>query len=90
MTTEMIAAKVWVPSADDMDLDTFCLHMTHRHYDSLGGLAELDPDFLERTGLEELYRIFHDKLHELRPDANGTLTPTLGYHEFDHEHRRPQ
>jgi len=78
---QTLPAIVWVPSADDMDLDIFCLHMTHRHSDSLGGLEELDPDILERTGLEELYRTFHDKLH------NRTLYP---FKVFDHRHRKPR
>ena len=81
--------KVYVPAADDMDLETFCLHMTHRHADSLGGLAELDPERLDNY-LEECYRSFHDKLHELRPDARGNLVQTLGYRVFDHEHRSPR
>ena len=74
------ASKVRVPSADDMDLETFCLHMGARHTDSLGGLSELDPELMERTGLEELYRTFHDKLHS---------DPLLFNREFDHRHRRP-
>jgi len=83
MTTvnEEAPALVRVPSADDMDLDTFCRHMGARHADSLGGLTELDPDLLERTGLEELYRTFHDKLHG---------DPLLFNREFDHRHRRPR
>jgi hypothetical protein len=72
---------VRVPSADDMDLDIFCRHMTARHAESLGGLDELDPDLLESTGLEELYRTFHDKLH---------YDPLFNFREFDHRHRRPR
>ncbi len=68
---------VRVPSADDMDLDTFCRHMTHRHADSLGGLTELRPDHLN-SDVEELYRTFHDKIHD------GTLLPDR---VFDHAHK---
>jgi hypothetical protein len=71
--------KVRVPSADDMDLDVFCLHMTARHADSLGGLTRLVPDNMSEY-VEELYRTFHDKLH----------SPLLGPREFDHEHRSPR
>lgn len=74
------AGKVRVPSADDMDLDIFCLHMTARHADSLGGLSRLEPERLNEY-VEECYRIFHDKLHG---------EPLLFHHEFDHEHRKPR
>lgn len=83
MTTETMSVeeKVWVPSADDMGLDIFCLHMTARHPESLGGLPRLDPDLVERAGLEETYRMYHDKLHN---------DPLFSLREFDHRHRSPR
>lgn len=81
MTIMEPAGKVRVPSADDMDLDVFCLHMTARHEDSLGGLSRLDPDLVKRAGLEEPYREFHHKLH---------FDPLFGYRQFDHDHREPR
>jgi hypothetical protein len=62
-----------VPNADDMDTDIFCMHMTHRHLDSLGGLGYLSPTIDEYV--EECYRIFHDRLHKVR----------VG---LEHEHRK--
>ncbi len=70
---------VRVPSADDMPLDIFCQHMTHRHADSLGEMPRLLPKHLTPY-VEELYRTFHDKIHD------GTLLPGR---LFDHRHRRP-
>jgi hypothetical protein len=63
---------VWHP--DDMDRETFCLHMTHRHADSLGGMSELNPA-AQSDYTETLWRLFHDKLH-------GPLLRR----EYDHEH----
>lgn len=54
-----------VQSAGNMDRVTFCLHMTHRHQDSLGGMTELNPD-AQSDYTEELWRTFHDRLHRLR------------------------
>lgn len=55
-----------VRSADDMDLETFCLHMDKRHKGSLGGLTRLDPGLLgKQPSLELAYRHFHDQLHGL-------------------------
>ena len=70
---------VLVRSTDDMDRENFCLHMTHRHADSLGGLSELNPA-TQSDYTEELWRIFHDKLHGplLRRELD----------EFDHEHEQ--
>lgn len=68
---------VHVPSADDMSLDIFCQHMTLRHGDSLGGMSRLDPERLTPY-VEELYRTFHDKVHD------GTLIPGR---QFDHSHK---
>ena len=70
---------VRVPNADDMDLHTFCRHMSARHADSLGGMTQLKPERLSPY-VEELYRTFHDKVHD------GTLIPGR---EFDHYHREP-
>ena len=54
-----------VQNADNMDRETFCLHMTHRHNDSLGGMTELRPD-KQTDYTEELWRTFHDRLHSVR------------------------
>jgi hypothetical protein len=70
---------VRVPSADDMDLHTFCCHMTLRHADSLGGMPELSP-YVQSDYTEELWRTFHDKLHDKK------LYP---FQKFDHYHRKP-
>ena len=32
-----------VQNADRMTRENFCLHMTHRHGESLGGMSELNP-----------------------------------------------
>jgi DNA-directed RNA polymerase subunit F len=71
---------VRVPSAEDMDLVTFCRHMTLRHADSLGGMSKLDPEKLSPY-VEDLYRIFHDRIHD------GTLFPGR---QFDHVHKAPR
>lgn len=55
---------VVVPDADRMDTETFALHMTFRHHDSLGGLKHLDERFMGDT--EESWRTYHDRLHDLR------------------------
>ena len=54
-----------VQDADDMDDETFCMHMTYRHTDSLGGLSEIWPVAPSTT---EAWRCFHDRLHALRVD----------------------
>jgi hypothetical protein len=51
---------VWHP--DDMDRKTFCLHMTHRHADSLAGMSELNPA-AQSDYTEQLWRLFHERLH---------------------------
>jgi hypothetical protein len=66
-----------VQDADNMDRDTFCLHMTHRHSDSLGGMRELNP-LVQSNYTEELWRIFHDKLH-------STTSPDP-FHPPTHKH----
>jgi hypothetical protein len=67
-------AVVQVKHIDDMDTVAFCLHMTHRHSGSLGGLAALLPDHL--TGdVEDMYRAFHERLHKIYP-----------LYELEHEH----
>ena len=47
--------KVQVWNTEDMDRETFCLHMTYRHADSLGGMDSLSPDGLNDY-TEELWR----------------------------------
>lgn len=68
---------VRVPAAESMDVETFCLHMSKRHADSLGGMPRLRPEHMTPY-VEKLYRLFHSRIHD------GTLIPGR---EFDHEHR---
>lgn len=49
-----------VQSANNMDDETFCKHMTFRHHESLGGLAEIWPN-----GATEAWRAYHDRLHNV-------------------------
>jgi hypothetical protein len=51
-----------VQPADNMDDETFCLHMTYRHPESLGGLDEITP---VAEGTTEAWRNFHHRLHAL-------------------------
>lgn len=59
-----------------MSRHIFCLHMTHRHGDSLGGMKELSPA-AQNDYTEELWRTFHERLHKVRPRS-----------DFDHEHEQ--
>ena len=54
-----------VISSDNMDDETFQKHMSARHKESLGGMTELSS---LPSNLVALYRRFHRKLHELRPE----------------------
>lgn len=54
-----------VQNADEMDDDTFCMHMNKRHSSSLGGLASIEP---VAPGTTDAWRSFHDRLHRLRVD----------------------
>lgn len=58
--------KSLVADADEMDSGDFAKHMTHRHLDSLGGLTYLSDNLGDYV--EELYRVFHDRLHAVRID----------------------
>jgi hypothetical protein len=69
MLEEEAAAQTRVRNADRMDKETFCLHMTHRHSDSLGGLAVLLPDHMTDY-VEECWRRFHERLHAVRIDLD--------------------
>jgi hypothetical protein len=70
-----VMERITVPAAEDMNDETFCLHMTHRHKDSLAGLDALIPQFLSPYVLG-MYRSFHDRLHRLRTDlAHEHLDP---------------
>ena len=51
-----------VQNADRMTRKNFCLHMTWRHGESLGGMSELNP-FVQSDYTEALWRKFHDRLH---------------------------
>lgn len=59
--------KSLVVSTNDMDREAFCLHMTHRHPDSLGDLDSLRPRHLSPE-VEAMYRSFHRRLHSVRVD----------------------
>jgi len=63
---------VWNPR--DMSREQFCLHMTIRHPESLGGMSELNPAAMSDY-MEDLWRRFHAQLH-------GKL---LRY-ELEHDH----
>lgn len=63
---------VLVPSADNMDTDTFERHMNARHHDSLGGLSQLT---LPTAYLAACYKSFHDRLHRIRFDFNHEHKP---------------
>jgi phosphoribosyl 1,2-cyclic phosphodiesterase len=65
-----------VQNADNMNRRIFCLHMTHRHSDSLGGMSELNPA-VQNDYTEELWRTFHDRLHKVKMRS-----------ELDHEHEQ--
>jgi hypothetical protein len=54
---------VLVRSADDMNDETFALHMTLRHPDNLGGLRELAV----APRVMPAWRAFHRRLHNLFP-----------------------
>ncbi len=66
-----------VPAADDMTREIFCLHMTHRHHDSLAGMDELSAELTPYV--ESLYRSFHRRLHEIRIDYDHAHAPTDNY-----------
>jgi hypothetical protein len=62
---KVIANKVLIPNAWDMDKNTFKKHFELRHSDSLGGLISLLPNFDD-----EMYGSFHDRLHAIRIDLD--------------------
>ena len=51
-----------VQSADNMTREEFCLHMSFRHEDSLGGMTELNAA-VQNDYTEECWRKFHRQLH---------------------------
>jgi len=70
--------KITVVNADDMSLENFAAHMELRHSGSLGGTSRLPTRHMTAYS-EELWRTFHDKLHN---------EPLLDYNgPFDHDHR---
>lgn len=77
----MIAEKKLVADADGMDSTHFALHMTNRHIDSLGGLTYLSDDLGEYV--EELYRVFHDRLHAVRVDLEHEHATSLHWRNPD-------
>lgn len=54
-----------VVDPDIMDDETFQLHFTHRHKESLAGMSKLEKS---GSAVVDAYRAFHRRLHELRPD----------------------
>lgn len=76
----MVSAErvVVVKHGDDMDDNSFELHMNMRHAESLGGLS--DVSFAHASGyVLHCWRIFHKTLHRLRqPDINHEHAPYLG------------
>jgi hypothetical protein len=60
---------VLVQDADEMDTNRFLLHLQHRHPESRP--AGTKPiEWFVSDYVEDCYRIFHDKLHELRVDIH--------------------
>lgn len=82
MSAEAVEAMAEKPElvqdAENMDRELFCLHMTHRHGRSLGGMTVLNPA-AQNDYTEELWRTFHGKLH------SGTLSPDP-FNPPTHEH----
>lgn len=52
-----------VQATNDMDTETFALHMEHRHPESLAGMI---PLWFSSDYVEDCYRSFHRQLHRLR------------------------
>jgi len=52
-----------VVNQEDMDDEIFAKHMTHRHPEDMGGLDKVR----KINGSLDIWRKFHDKVHELRP-----------------------
>jgi hypothetical protein len=63
-----------IVSITSMDTEQFAIHFTRRHKGSLAGQAELPKDMTFE--IEQMYRSFHQRLHETR----------VGY---KHEHEPP-
>jgi hypothetical protein len=63
--------KRLVVATSEMTTETFTIHFTRSHQDSLAGMEELPPDITPEV--EEAYRSFHYHLHGARVD-------------YDHEH----
>ena len=65
---------VTVPSADDMDNETFLRHMDARHAaDVKDGPLSVHPDSVDAW--VDPYRAFHDRLHDIAVPG-----------QYDHEH----
>jgi hypothetical protein len=63
----MVTDNLIVVPEEGMDTETFLLHLRHRHPESRP--AGVDPlEWFVSDYVEECYRIFHAKLHELRVD----------------------
>ena len=53
-----------VVSITSMSTEQFAMHFTKRHRGSLAGLSELPADMTFEV--EQMYRAFHERLHETR------------------------
>lgn len=75
MSAEKVAV---VKHSDDMDDNSFELHMNRRHSESLGGLS--DVSFAHTSPyVMHCWRLFHRTLHRLRqPDINHEHAPYQG------------
>ena len=74
--------RVWNPR--DMTREQFCLHMTLRHTEHIGNQRELSPAH-QTPYTEELWRIFHERLHDMLPFLDE-LGMTTTYEEPGHVH----
>lgn len=72
MSLRTATMKLVVTSADHMDAQTFLKHLRRRHPAVLAGNI---PAFSSEY-VEECYRVYHDKVHELVLD-------------LEHEHGAP-
>lgn len=63
MATLLKPEVVAVRATEEMDVDTFIMHMNHRHAESISGGKIARPQF---EAVEQAYRSFHERLHSLK------------------------
>lgn len=63
MATLLKPEVVAVRAAEEMDVDTFIMHMNHRHAESIADGMIARPQF---GSVEQAWRAFHERLHSLR------------------------